>query len=86
MTHEYQSCIEVLIVLLDVVCIVLSRFLSVNGVEVEFRVVGLGGFEERSKGISEATFPGRSVVRGMQYVKHTTSIHSGGVPFRFHAL
>ena len=53
MTHEYEGCVEVLVVLLDVVRIVLVRFLFVNSVEVKSGVISLGGLEESSKGISE---------------------------------
>ena len=53
MTHEYEGCVEVLVVLLDVVRIILIRFPFVNRVEVKSRVIGLGGLEECSKGIPE---------------------------------
>ena len=56
MTHEYEGCVEVLVVLLDVVHIVLVCFLFINRVEVKSRIVGPGGLEECSKGVSEATF------------------------------
>ena len=62
MTHEYESCIEVLVVLLDVIRIVRVRFLVVDGVEVASKIVGLEGWEESFKYISEATFTRRSVL------------------------
>ena len=55
MTHEYEGGVEVLIVLLDVVHIVLVRFLVVNSVEVKSRIICLCGLKERSKGIPETT-------------------------------
>ena len=57
MTHEYEGGVEVFVILLDVIHIVFVRFLVVNRVEVKSRIVGFCGLEERSKGISETTFP-----------------------------
>lgn len=42
--------------LLGIVHIVLSRFLAVYRVEVQSGIIGLGGLEEGSESISEATF------------------------------
>ena len=53
MTHEYEGCVEVLVVLLDIVRIVLVGFPLVNRIEVKSRVISFGGLEEGSKGISE---------------------------------
>ena len=54
-THKNQSGVEVLVILLDIVRIVLHRLPLVHRVEVEARVVGLDGLEERSECILEAT-------------------------------
>ena len=51
MTHEYKGGIEVLVVLLEVVLIILVRFLVVSRVEVEQRIVVLYRFPELSKGL-----------------------------------
>ena len=53
-THEYQSSIEIIVILLDVVGIVLGRLPLVHRVEVEARIVGLDGLEESPKSILEA--------------------------------
>ena len=57
-THENQGGIEVLVVLLDIICIVLHCLPLVHRVEVEAVVVGLDGLEERFEGILEATDAG----------------------------
>ena len=59
-THENQCSIEVLFVLLDIIHVVLGRLPLVHRVEVEARVVGLNGLEERSESITEAMSSKRS--------------------------
>ena len=55
-TYEDQGGIEVLVVLLDIVCIIFGRLLLVHSVEIETGVVVLDGLEECSESILEATF------------------------------
>jgi len=52
--YEYQSGIEILIVLLDVVGIVPGRFPLVHCVEVKAGIIGLDWLEESSESILEA--------------------------------
>ena len=54
-THEYESGIEVLVVLLDVVHIVLGCLSLVHRVEVDAWIVGLDWLEESSKSILKTT-------------------------------
>ena len=51
--HENQCCVEVLVVLLDVVRVVLGRLSLVYRVEIEARIVVLDGLEECSECILE---------------------------------
>ena len=54
-THENQGGVEVFIVLLDIVGIIFGCLLLVDGVEVDTRVVGLDGLQERSESVLYAT-------------------------------
>ena len=88
-THEYQGGIEVLVVLLDVVRIILSRFLLVHRVEIESRVIVLDGLEERSESIFKTVIPLRSAMRRVWTVwqtYHLGSIRSGRDWFSFSLL
>ena len=71
-THENEGCVEVLVVLLDIVHLMLHRLPLVHGVEVESRIVSLDGLEESLKGILEAAFGQRSATKVMRYNVHTT--------------
>ena len=64
-TYEDQGGVEVLVVLLDVVCIILDRLPLVHRVEIEAGVVVLDGLEECPESILEATFIQRYVVEAM---------------------
>ena len=61
MTYENQGGIEVLIVLLDIVCVILGRLPLVHSVEVGAGVVGLDGLEESFESILK-TVTGQGVV------------------------
>ena len=71
-THENQSGIEVLVVLLDVVRVVFSRLSLVHRVEIESSVVVLDGLEQCPKSILEAAFVQQHVVETMWDVERTT--------------
>ena len=71
-THEYQSGIEVLVILLDVVHVVLGRLLLVHGVKVNAGIFGLDGLEESSESILEATSSQRLTTQATQRIRHTT--------------
>ena len=71
-THKYQGGIEVIIVLLDVVRIVLNRPSLVHGVEVELRIIGLDGLEERPESILKAAFGLQSAARATWSFIRTT--------------
>ena len=64
-THENQGGVEVLVILIDIVCIVLHRLPLVHRIEVEAGVIGLDGLEERSESILEAKSGQRSAVQAM---------------------
>ena len=71
-TYEDQGGVEVLVVLLDVVCIIFGRLLLVHGVEIETSIVVLDGLEECPESILEATFVQRHGVAAMWDTKRTT--------------
>ena len=79
-TYEYQGCVEIFVVFLDVVRIVLGRLPLVHRVKVNARVVCLNGLEERSESVLEATSGRRSAiwVRERDRAYHFGSIRSGG--------
>ena len=55
-THKNQSSVEILIILLDIVGIIVCRFLLVHRVEVEASVVVLYGLQKSPKSILYAMF------------------------------
>jgi len=83
MTHENQSGIEVLVILLYIVRIIFGRLPLVHRIEIEARVVVLDGLEESFEGILEAALVRYSAVGGRSNVGrrayHFGSICSGGV-------
>ena len=50
-THENEGGVEVFIILLDVVGVMVSCLLLVDGVEVNTRVIALDGLQERSESV-----------------------------------
>ena len=55
-TYEYQSCIEIFAVFLDVFRIVLGRLPLVYRVKVDAGIICFDGLEESSEGILKAAF------------------------------
>jgi len=55
-THKNQRSVEVLIILLDIVGIIICRFLLVHRVEIEASVVVLYGLQKSPKSILYAMF------------------------------
>jgi len=55
-THKNQRSVEVLIILLDIVGIIICRFLLVHRVEIETSVVVLYGLQKSPKSILYAMF------------------------------
>jgi len=86
MTYENQGGVEVLVVLLDVVCIILSCLLLVHRVEIEVGVVVLDGLEKRSESILEATFVQWHVVEAMWDTERTTLDRFVAEGCQFHPL
>ena len=62
MTHKNERNVEIIIVLLDVVCVVFSRLPLVDVVEVEARIVALDRFEEHFESMMETTAIQRSAI------------------------
>ena len=62
-THENQGGIEVLVILLDIICIVLCRLPFVDRIEIEAGVFGLDGLEESSESILKTMAAQRSAIR-----------------------
>ena len=77
--YEYQSGIEVLVVLLDVVGIVLGRLPLVHGVEVEARIAGLDWLEESSESILEAASGQQLATKATECIERTTWDRFGAV-------
>ena len=73
-THENQSGIEVVVVLLDVIHVIFGRLPLV---EAETRIIILDGKEERSESILEAV-----VVRRASCGLERTTLNVAGRPFR----
>ena len=89
MTHENQGGVEVLVVLLNIVCIIIGRLLLVHRIEIKAGVVILEGLEERSESISETRFARWSAIRVTRHVEHTSldRFSAEGTLFRpFHHL
>jgi len=63
--YEDQGGVEVLVVLLNIVCVILDRLLLVHGVEIETGVIVLDGLEEYSESILKAMFVQRHVVEAI---------------------
>ena len=63
-TYEYQCCVEILVVFLDVVRIVLGRLPLVHGVEVNAGVICLDGRNEISESILDARSGQMAGIRG----------------------
>jgi len=82
-TYENQGGIEVLVILLDVVCIIVDRLLLVDRVEIEAGVVVLDGLEECPESILEAAIVQRHVVEAMLDIERTTldRFAAEGCPF-----
>ena len=72
-TYEYQCCVEILVVFLDVVRIVLGRFPLVHGVEVNAGVICLDGRDEVSQNVMDAGSGQRTAIRGRNGIERTTS-------------
>ena len=79
-TYEYQGCVEILVVFLDIVRIVLGRLPLVHRVKVNARIVHLHGLEERSESILEAGSGqwAAAWMRARDRAYHFGSIWSGG--------
>lgn len=55
-TGKYQGGIELLVILLDVVCIAFGRLPLVHDVEVKAGIIGLGWLKKSSESTLEAAF------------------------------
>ena len=82
-TYEYQGCVEILIVFLDVVRIVVGCLLLVHCIKVNAGVARLDGLDEISENIVDAASGRRTVIWVKKQVRtyHFGSICSGGESF-----
>ena len=71
-TYKYQSGIEILVILVDVLHIVLCRFSVVYCVEIESGIIGIDGLEERFESVLNTTVVQRLEVQDILYTERTT--------------
>ena len=72
-TYEYQGCVEIFVIFLDVVRIVLGRLPLVHCVKVNAGVSCLCGLEEMSESLLEAGSGQRAAIKRGKGIERTIS-------------